>query len=133
MKFLADLKFLQSHSCNERKFCFLANSIKIFSSCVLKKHYARLCCEELNSVLLGEGTTNTWWFLLHNDRKSWHRRIKKQCCYEGLHCNTSQLFLWVWWWVIHGLGGWVQMHTLPILQGGVVHKSLWVKIRMSLY
>ena len=34
--------------------------------------------------LLAEGTANTWWILLHNDRKS--RRIKKQRCYERLCC-----------------------------------------------
>ena len=34
--------------------------------------------------LLVEGTANTWWILLHNDRKS--RRIKKQRCYERLCC-----------------------------------------------
>ena len=34
--------------------------------------------------LLAEGTTNTWWILLHNDRESWHRRIKKQRRYEHL-------------------------------------------------
>ena len=37
-----------------------------------------------SAYLLGEGTANTWWFLLHNDRKSRHRRIKKQRRYERL-------------------------------------------------
>ena len=35
-------------------------------------------------VLLAEGTTNTWRILLHNDRKSPHRRIKKQRHYGSL-------------------------------------------------
>ena len=34
--------------------------------------------------LLEEGTANTWWILLHNHRKSRHRRIKKQRRYERL-------------------------------------------------
>ena len=34
-------------------------------------------------LLLGEGT-NTWWILFHSERKSRHRRIKKQHCYECL-------------------------------------------------
>ena len=41
------------------------------------------------SSLLAEGTPNTWWILLRNDRKSWNHRNKKQCCYESLRCNTS--------------------------------------------
>ena len=41
------------------------------------------------SSLLAEGTANTWWILFHNDRKSRHRRIKKQHRYERLRCNTS--------------------------------------------
>ena len=45
------------------------------------------------SSLLGEGTTNIWWILLHNDRKNRHRRIKKQHRYERLRCNTSRLCL----------------------------------------
>ena len=47
--------------------------------------------------LLAEGTANTWWILLHNDRKSQHRRIKKQRRYEHLCRFTSQLYLWVIW------------------------------------
>ena len=35
----------------------------------------------------------TWWLLRHNDRKSRHRRIKKQRRYERL-AATSQLSLW---------------------------------------
>ena len=35
-------------------------------------------------TLLAERTTNTWRILLHNDRKSRHRRIKKQRRYESL-------------------------------------------------
>ena len=38
----------------------------------------------INYSLLAEGTGNTWWILLHNDRKSGHRRIKKQRRYERL-------------------------------------------------
>ena len=34
--------------------------------------------------LLAEGITNTWWILFHNDKKSRHRRIKKQRRYERL-------------------------------------------------
>ena len=41
------------------------------------------------SSLLVEGTANTWWILLHNDRTSRHRRIKKQHRYKRLRCNTS--------------------------------------------
>ena len=43
------------------------------------------------SSLLAEGTANIWWILLYNDRKSRHWRIKKQCCYERLYCNTNQV------------------------------------------
>ena len=32
--------------------------------------------------LLPDGTTNNWWFLRHNGRKSQHRRIKKERFYE---------------------------------------------------
>ena len=38
---------------------------------------------------------NTWWILLHNDRKSRHRKIKKQRRYERLSCASCQLCLWV--------------------------------------
>ena len=49
----------------------------------------------MNYSVLAEGTANTWWIPLHNDRKSWHRRIKKQRRYERLRSNTSQLCLWI--------------------------------------
>ena len=42
------------------------------------------CCLLSFSSILVEGTANTWWILLHNDRKSWHPRIKKQRRYERL-------------------------------------------------
>jgi len=38
--------------------------------------------------LVGE-QSNAWWILLHNDRKSRHRRIKRQRRYERL-AATSQ-------------------------------------------
>ena len=41
--------------------------------------------------------SNAWWILLHNDRKSRHRRIKKQRRYECL-AATSQLSLWQFFW-----------------------------------
>ena len=44
------------------------------------------------SLLEGE-QSNTWLILLRNDRKSQHRRIKKQRRYERL-AATSQLSLW---------------------------------------
>ena len=34
--------------------------------------------------LLAEGTTSTWWILLHNDRNRRHQRIKKQRRHERL-------------------------------------------------
>ena len=42
------------------------------------------CCLLSFSSVLAEGTANTWWILLHNDRKSRHRRIKKQRRHERL-------------------------------------------------
>ena len=44
--------------------------------------------------LLGAGTANTWWILLHSDRKSRHRRIKKQRRYERLAATQAKLCLW---------------------------------------
>ncbi|CAK1601505.1 unnamed protein product [Parnassius mnemosyne] len=44
------------------------------------------------SLLMGE-QSNAWRILLRNDRKSRHRRIKKQRRYERL-AATSQLSLW---------------------------------------
>ena len=65
----------------------------------------------LPSSLLGEGTTNTWRILLHNDRKSRHWRIKKQRCYERLSCNTSVIIPAGYERVRQGLGGWVSGRT----------------------
>ena len=77
------------------------------------------------STRLVEGTTNAWRILLHNERKSRHRRIKKQVCYERICCASSQLCLWV----EEGLGRtWrVGIVTQLWVTGcGVVHMSLWV-------
>ena len=41
--------------------------------------------------LLAEGTANTWWILLHNDRKSRHRRIKKTMSLWTLVLGPCQL------------------------------------------
>ena len=59
---------------------------------------------------LAEGSADTWWILLHNDRKSRHRRIKKQRRYGHLRCFTSQLSLRVIGGVIQG--GWVRGRTI---------------------
>ena len=49
------------------------------------------------------------YYLLHNDRKSWYWRIKKQCCYERLRCASCQLCLWV---VVRlGIAGRVGLHS----------------------
>ena len=66
---------------------------------------------------LAEGTANILWILLHNDRKSWHRRMKKQRRYERLPWNTSQFLLWVVGDVRHAPGGWVEDALYYRLQG----------------
>ena len=59
----------------------------------------------LPSSLMEEGTANTWSILLHNDRKSRHRRIKKQSNIAMNACAATQA--WLFLWVIRGLGrGW---------------------------
>ena len=63
------------------------------------------------SSLLTEGTPNTWWILLHNDRKSWNHRNKKQCCYESLRCNTSPGIPLGYGKVRQELEGWVSGRT----------------------
>ena len=64
--------------------------------------------------LLAEGTGKTWWILLHNARKSRHRRIKKQRRYERLLYDTSQLLLWVVGGFRQAPGGWVLERTLYV-------------------
>ena len=44
-------------------------------------------------MLVGE-QSYTWWILQHNDRKSQHRRIKKQRCYERLTATVLSECLW---------------------------------------
>ena len=66
------------------------------------------------SLLLAEGTANTWWILLHNDRKSRHRRIKKQRLYESWRCNTSLVIPVGCGRVRQGSGGWVTGCTFKI-------------------
>ena len=60
--------------------------------------------------LLVEGTANTWWILLHNDRKSWHRTIKNQHRYERLRC-ASKAVMPGWGRGKAGMGGWVKRRT----------------------
>lgn len=41
----------------------------------------------LRVTLLAEGTTNTWWVLLHSDRSSRYQLIKKQRGYERIRLD----------------------------------------------
>eukprot|EP01114_Cavostelium_apophysatum_P018241 TRINITY_DN5605_c0_g1_i1.p1 TRINITY_DN5605_c0_g1~~TRINITY_DN5605_c0_g1_i1.p1 ORF type:complete len:784 (-),score=167.07 TRINITY_DN5605_c0_g1_i1:8-2359(-) len=59
---------------------------------MLLKFYKEQYFNDSRSLLVGE-QSNTWRILLRNDRKSRHRRIKKQRRYERL-AATSQLSLW---------------------------------------
>ena len=43
----------------------------------------RMVQTQLTSLIGGE-QSNAWWILLHNDRKSWHRRIKKSLRRKGV-------------------------------------------------
>ena len=73
--------------------------------------YLTFMCLSIATSLLAEGTARTWWILLHNDRKSQHRRIKLQRRYERSHCNTS-LFIPVGYRrVRQGSGGWAPGST----------------------
>ena len=45
--------------------------------------------------LLAKETANTWWNLFRNDRKSRHRRLKKQRCYERLRWAHASCPLFV--------------------------------------
>ncbi|CAK1601506.1 unnamed protein product [Parnassius mnemosyne] len=58
----------------------------------LRRRTARVQSDYSRSLLMGE-QSNAWRILLRNDRKSRHRRIKKQRRYERL-AATSQLSLW---------------------------------------
>ena len=63
------------------------------------------------SSLLAEGTAHTWLILLHNDRKSQHRRIKRQRRNERLRCNASLAIPVGYGRVKQGPRGWVPGHT----------------------
>ena len=63
------------------------------------------------SSLLEKGTANTCWILLHNDRKSQHRRIKKYRGYECLRCDTSLVIPVGYRRVQKGPQGWLPGRT----------------------
>ena len=79
--------------------------------CIFASPYAFIFNFHVPSSLLAEGTANTWWILLHNDRKSRHRRIKKQRRYERLRCNTNLVIPVSYRRVRQGQGGWVPGRT----------------------
>ncbi|KRZ79899.1 hypothetical protein T08_4363 [Trichinella sp. T8] len=59
---------------------------------VLSRITIATTCHHSRSLLVGE-QSNAWRILLRNDRKSRHRRMKKQRRYGRL-AATSQLSLW---------------------------------------
>ena len=75
------------------------------------------------SSLLVEQTVNTWWILLHNDRNSRHRRIKKQRRCECLHCNTSLVIPVGYGRVRQGLGRWLPGRTLKNIYWNLIVPS----------
>ena len=85
--------------------------------------------------LIAEETANTWWILLHNDRKSRHRRITKQRRYERLRWAHASCPLFV---VVRlGKAGSVGLKTyLQVYGCGVkvlIRKSVNLNIRISFY
>ena len=85
--------------------------------------------------LIVEETANTWWILLRNDRKSRHRRIKKQRRYERLRWAHASCPLFV---VVRlGKAGRVGLKTyLQVCGCGVkvlIRKSVNLNIRISFY
>ena len=85
--------------------------------------------------LLAGGIAKTWWILLHNNRKSQHRRIKKQRRYESLRWAHASCPLFV---VVRlGRAGRVSLKTkLQVYGCGVkvlIRKSVNLNIRISFY
>ena len=91
------------------------NSNIQFNMCVSLHHHVFLYLTfmylSIPNSLLAEGTANTWWILLHNDRKKRHRRIKKQRRYERLRCNTSLVIPVSYGRIRQRPGGWVPGRT----------------------
>ena len=75
------------------------------------------------SLLLAEGTANTWWILFHNGRKSRHQKIKKQCRYERLRCNTSLVISVGYGSFTQGRGGWAPGRTFKNIYSKLIVPS----------